>query len=124
MTFSDNFKNSQNYSKFKAFGCLKLDKYLYGSHVFNNWNKIFKKSNNLRIVYKPRWYISDEKMFFDILEGFIELSKKGNDILVLEHPLLISSLEEKGLLKKYKSFVKKVKSSFKCIDSDNFWIIV
>ena len=101
-------KNKEINSKFYPIGCLKMDRY-YNDYKKNKyWNKLFPANNNLKIVYKPRWTIKNEKDFFDFFLNILNFTKNKNlQLFILEHPLLKSELKYKGLLKEYENMIKE-----------------
>lgn len=119
---SKEFDKSKIKNKFIPVGCLKVEKFLDNNYKSNNWNNIFENNESLRIVWKPRWTLSDLNLFFLWLEKFIELSSKMKiQLLILEHPLLKSNLEKKQSLKLYENIIKKCdKDIIKTIDNYDF----
>ncbi len=128
MNSSKKFNESQLKDRFIPVGCVKVDKYLFFSKEEGiSWKKegFFGKTspNSLRIVWKPRWTLEHIDSFFLMLLKMIEyVKKKGNeiDLLLIEHPLLRSTMEEKGVLDKYSEIVDTCPENFICYSGDDF----
>ena len=105
-------KNKEINSKFYPIGCLKMDKYYTDYKKNKYWNKLFPTNNNLKIVYKPRWTIKNEKVFFEFFLKILNFTKNNNlQLFILEHPLLKSELKYKGLLEKYENMIQEFLSA-------------
>lgn len=88
-------------SKFIPSGCTKTDKYLFENNreKTKEWETLFGyESECARIVWKPRWAIQDIDGFLDDVAKMAEYGRhNGKQILLLEHPLLVSKIESFGM---------------------------
>lgn len=111
---------SNIYNKFVPIGNLKLDKYLFNKNE-DNWIKLFKETDSVRVVWKPRWTISNAKNFKNLLIKITEFISNNNyQLLILEHPFFRANLVKNNLLEVYLKLTNSCNEKIKIFDGDNF----
>ena len=109
---------------FVPLGYLKLDEYLYYGRPTAHPEK-WKDSKPFKIIWKPRWTMTKGEStlspFLHDFYGFLA-SRPQVELIMLSHPIMEKSLEQKGYLDYYQENIAKLKQlpNFRTEEGEDF----